>query len=285
LLSYDPSVTGYAYNLTRAAEEFQQIPNLWETGFTMTIVGDTSPTKSHYPEFIKSSIESLNPKFHITTKYVPFTEILPAGRRRQLPILELGYVPSWVDPYEVARLFYHSNGSYAARQLYSNPTMDSLIDGAVRETDPTKRAAIYHDIQVLAVEDCSCMMLFQLLLCHFERDWIVGWYYNPSYVWRYEIWIYAYNLWKWYYVPQALMDNSTQPTSSSLPVDVNYDGIVNIIDIAAVAKAFESEYGPPIDPRWNFRADIDNNRVVNILDIGTVAKNFGQTSTTWVPPP
>jgi hypothetical protein len=80
------------------------------------------------------------------------------------------------------------------------------------------------------------------------------------------------------------MDNSTQPTSSSLPVDVNYDGIVNIIDIAAVAKAFESEYGPPIDPRWNFRADIDNNRVVNIADIAAVAKHFWKTSTPWIPP-
>lgn len=277
---YDPSVKGYTYNLTRAAEEFQQVPVLWDTGFTMTLVFRISSAATVYPELIKSAIESLNPKFHITLTAVPWAEFLLVNRRRQLPISVLGWLSSYPDPHEVAHEFYHSNGMFAARQLYSNPNMDALIDAAVREPDPNIRAAIYHDIQVLAVEDCPSTMLVQSLQRHFEKDWIAGWYYNPFYPG-----IYGYNLWKWYYVPQAPLDNSTQPTSSSLPVDVNYDGIVNIIDIAAVAKAFDSGYGPPIDPRWNFRADIDNNRVVNILDIGVVARDFGRTSNTWAPPP
>ena len=280
LLSYDPSVTGYAYNLTRAAEEFQQIPNLWDTGFTMTLVFRISSTATVYPELIKSAIESLNPKFHITLTAVPWSEITLASRQRQLPISVLGYLSYFSDPHEVVYEFYHSSGMFAARQLYSNPNMDALIDAALREPDPARRTVIYHDIQVLTVEDCPSMMLVQSLQRHFERDWIVGWYYNPSYPG-----IYGYNLWKWYYVPHAPLDNSTQPTSSSLPVDVNYDGKVNIIDIAAVAKAFDSAYGPPIDPRWQFRADIDNNRVVNVLDIGVVARDFGRTSNIWAPPP
>ena len=280
LLYYDPSVTGYTYNLTRAAEEFQQVPGLWDTGFTMTLVFRISSTATLYPELIKSAIESLNPKFHIALKSVPWAEFLLASRHRQLPISVLGWLSSCPDPHEVAHEFYHSNGMFAAWQLYSNPNMDTLIDTALREPDPARRAIIYHDIQVLGVEDLPSMMIVQSLQRHFERDWIVGWYYNPSYPG-----IYGYTIWKWYYVPQALLDNSTQPTSSDLPVDINYDGKVNIIDIATVAKAFDSEYVPPIDPRWNFRADIDNNRVVNILDIGVVAKNFGQTSATWAPPP
>jgi len=122
-------------------------------------------------------------------------------------------------------------------------------------------------------------MLVQPLQRHFERDWIAGWYYNPSYPG-----IYGYNLWKCYYIPQALLDNSTQPTSNDLPVDINYDGKIDIVDIAKVAQAFGSDYGPPTHQRWNFRADIDNNRIVDIADIRAVANYFGQTCAVWVPP-
>jgi hypothetical protein len=121
-------------------------------------------------------------------------------------------------------------------------------------------------------------MLDQSVGRHFERDWICGWYYNPSYPG-----LYAYNLWKWYYAPHALTDNSTQPMSNRLPVDLNYDGQVNMIDITIAARAFGSEFGPPIHPRWQFRADVNNDRKINIIDIAYVAKYYGKTSAAWTP--
>jgi hypothetical protein len=66
---------------------------------------------------------------------------------------------------------------------------------------------------------------------------------------------------------------------------VNCDGDVNIIDLALVARAFGSGYGPPTDPRWNFRADTNNDRAVNIIDITIAAKQFGKTSAVWIQPP
>jgi peptide/nickel transport system substrate-binding protein len=279
LIYHDPSVKGYTYNLTRTAEEFQQVPGLWDTGFTLTLVCRMSSIGLYYPELMKSAIESLNPKFRITWKYVPWSEFMPAYKRHQVPIFMLGYVSDSSDPHEVAHYFYHSSGLYATYQLYSNPTMDTLIDAALKEPDSTRRAAIYHDIQVLAVEDCSCMMLTQYLQRHFERDWIVGWHYNPNYPG-----VYGYGLWKWYYVPQALFDNATtSPWSNRLPCDVNYDGKVDILDIFIVANAFGSTYGPSIDPRWQFRADVNNDRAVNILDIFAVASYYGKTSAIWTP--
>jgi parallel beta-helix repeat protein len=55
--------------------------------------------------------------------------------------------------------------------------------------------------------------------------------------------------------------------------DVNNDGIVNIIDIATVAKAF---WSMPGDARWNPLAEMDMNETINILDISKVAKEFGK---------
>jgi len=53
--------------------------------------------------------------------------------------------------------------------------------------------------------------------------------------------------------------------------DINGDGTVNIIDLASVAKAWNTRPG---DPRWDSRCDIDGNGLVNILDIALVALDF-----------
>jgi len=58
-----------------------------------------------------------------------------------------------------------------------------------------------------------------------------------------------------------------------LVADLNGDGIVDIIDVAIVAKAFGSKPG---DKNWNAIADLDKNGIINIIDIAKVAKEFGK---------
>jgi peptide/nickel transport system substrate-binding protein len=55
--------------------------------------------------------------------------------------------------------------------------------------------------------------------------------------------------------------------------DINNDGLVNILDISAAARAFGSKPG---DARWNSVADVNADGVVNILDISIIARQFGQ---------
>jgi len=59
-----------------------------------------------------------------------------------------------------------------------------------------------------------------------------------------------------------------------LPSDLNRDRVVNIIDIAIVARAFGARPG---DPTWDPIADLDGNGVINIIDIAIVARDFGIT--------
>ncbi len=54
--------------------------------------------------------------------------------------------------------------------------------------------------------------------------------------------------------------------------DLNSDQIVDILDIARMAVAFEST---PVSPNWNIAADIDNTGRVDIIDIATAATYFG----------
>jgi hypothetical protein len=56
--------------------------------------------------------------------------------------------------------------------------------------------------------------------------------------------------------------------------DLNGDGVINIIDVAIVARAFETKPG---DKNWNSNADLNNDGIINIVDVATVAREFGKT--------
>jgi peptide/nickel transport system substrate-binding protein len=275
---YDPTVKGYYYNLTKAAQEFQQVPGLWDTGFTMVVLYNTGNLpRERAAHIIEENIESLNPKFHIEVSSVDWKPYLRACLYHQTPLFIIGWLADYPDAHNFAYAFYYSHGAFGAWQLYHNPTMDELVERGIATPEGPERAAIYKQIQLLAVADCPSVPIDQAIGRHWERDWVVGWYYNPIYPG-----VYAYNLWKWYYIPHALLSTTpTHPTCNYLPHDVTYDGKVDAKDIGTVGKAFGSSPGPPVHPRWCYRADVNNDRKVDAKDLGMVCKLFGKTSTPW----
>jgi len=56
--------------------------------------------------------------------------------------------------------------------------------------------------------------------------------------------------------------------------DVNFDDVVDISDIAALARAFGEQPGRP---RWNEDYDLNCDGVIDISDIALAARNFGST--------
>lgn len=55
---------------------------------------------------------------------------------------------------------------------------------------------------------------------------------------------------------------------------MNGDYMINIVDIAWIARAFGATKGSEL---YESRADINSDSVINIIDIGIVASNFGRT--------
>jgi parallel beta-helix repeat protein len=56
--------------------------------------------------------------------------------------------------------------------------------------------------------------------------------------------------------------------------DLNKDGIVDILDIAMVGRAYGST---PADSNWNQYCDVDYSGSVDIADVAIVARNYGKT--------
>jgi peptide/nickel transport system substrate-binding protein len=277
---YCPSVSGYHFDLGKAAEELRQVPRLWDTGFTIQLLfpASSSPTQKPY-EQMSQAINSLNPKFHCRILQLYWSEYLSASQNKQRPVFTAGWLADYPDPHDFAYAFYYSRGNFASRQGYNSSAMDALIELAIGQPGYQEREATYASIQQLAIDDCPSTTLATALVRHFERTWVCGWCYNPMYPG-----VYAGNLWKWYYTPHAQLDTVTGATGNLLPYDVNYDGKTNMVDIGMAAASFGAVYGPPISSRWIYRCDFNNDRKIDMRDIGRVASSFGKTSTPWTPP-
>lgn len=59
----------------------------------------------------------------------------------------------------------------------------------------------------------------------------------------------------------------------SIKGDVSADGLVNIIDLSMIARAFNTYPG---HPKWNSNVDINEDKVINIIDINLVATEYGK---------
>jgi parallel beta-helix repeat protein len=55
--------------------------------------------------------------------------------------------------------------------------------------------------------------------------------------------------------------------------DINYDAVINILDISTIAKAFSTNSG---DAGWNAKCDLNEDGAINILDISKAASSFGR---------
>jgi hypothetical protein len=261
-------------NLTEALYYFEQWPNLMNNGFSITLYYNTGNTeRQELCDLIQSAVEGLNSNFTVTVANLDWDTYLTALASQELSTFVIGWLADFPDTHDFALPFYHTAGAFAGLQLYSNATMDSLINQAIQLPDGPARQNLYNQIAELALADVPSVTVLSALGRHFEYDWVQGWYYNPIYPG-----INFFNMYKFYYVPEANNAAPSQPYSEYLPADVNRDGTVNMKDIAAVARAFGSSYTQPPESKWVFLDDVVVINTVNMKAIAYVARQFGVSS-------
>ncbi|GBC69281.1 putative D,D-dipeptide-binding periplasmic protein DdpA [archaeon HR01] len=196
LAFFDPQAKCYTFNLDLAREHFQKAWNgqVWEKGFQLVLLYNTgNVARQTAAEIIKKNVESINPKFKIEVRNVDWPVFLRSMIQRKLPIFFIGWLADYPDPHNFYQPFFHSSGTFAQWQGYSNPQVDELIETAAKSTDPAERQRIYRQLDSIYYEEAISIPIDQPSGRHYERDWVQGWHYNPIYPGTY-----FYTIWKGY---------------------------------------------------------------------------------------
>lgn len=61
----------------------------------------------------------------------------------------------------------------------------------------------------------------------------------------------------------------------TLQSDVNNDGTINILDLAALRKGYGSK---PSEANWNINADLNRDKIISVLDLYRIGKDYGKST-------
>ncbi len=192
---------------------------LWANGMSFTILYNSgNVARETAAQMLMNNVNGLNPKFHIGVQEVAWgSTYLPQMVASMLPVFIIGWLADYPDPDNFVFPFMHSQGTFAAWQQYSNPTVDSLVESGINTPDGSARQQIYYDLQEIYFDDVPSVTIVQPLGRHFEHDWVRGWYYNPIYPG-----FYYYQAWK----------------AETHFGDADNDGTVDVADSATVSASW-----------------------------------------------
>ena len=179
------------HDMELAEEHFRQAHGgqLWENGFKFEILyNEGNDVRQIASRIIAENVGSINDKFQIETRAVPWPEFLDKIRNSTMPMFIIGWLPDYPDADNFVTPFMHSTkGTFAAWANYENPRADELIDSAGIVLDEDERREMYYELQDIYLEDVTSIMITQPLLSWFFQDYVQGVHYNPMYSSAFEL--------------------------------------------------------------------------------------------------
>ena len=209
MLGYDETTPIYTYDPVKCKEMLEQsrwkknadgawMPDpagdvsLWEAGFRFTVIYDAGNVmRQVVTQILQDELAAVNEKFVIEVTGLPGQAFLDSVHAAKLPIFFTGWQEdfhdphNWVVPYAIIFGFYQKLPA-DMRENYAE-----IIDRAVLETDPSKRAEIYKEFNQLFYDTANAIPLFVASDRRYQQRWVRGWYHNPLYPGTY-----FYTLWK-----------------------------------------------------------------------------------------
>jgi peptide/nickel transport system substrate-binding protein len=185
LQGYSESNEIYTFDMAKCKEEMDQAwdGKVKDTGFKMTVAYNAgNDARKTAAEILAQNLKTVDPKYQIEVIQLEWPTFLENMRGAKLPIGFAGWLEDYHDASNWVHPFMHSNGAYSAAQGFEatmQKQFDDLIDQGVKETDATKREAIYSQLQQLAMDNAIDLFLFQATGRKYMNKAVSGWFYNP----------------------------------------------------------------------------------------------------------
>ncbi len=157
--------------------------SLWDLGFRFTAVYNTGNTaRQTAAQILQTELSAVNELFVVEVTGLPWPTFLKNQRASKLPIFFSGWVEDIHDPHNWVQPF--TVGTYGARQKMPQEIKDqfqAIMDLAVTEVDPAKRAEIYHELNTLHYDTAASIPMFVATGRRYQQRWVEGWFANPIY--------------------------------------------------------------------------------------------------------
>jgi peptide/nickel transport system substrate-binding protein len=184
---HNPNQVGYSYDLEKAAEEFKLAfdGEVWEKGFFMRLDYNAgNESRKTGCEMIRDNIQSLNPKFRIEVRGIPWANYLDDNRARRLTMFFIGWLWDYPDASNFVFPFMHSKGTFGGRAsfeiLAESDYIDGLIAAGAAEPGPAKRQEIYYELQQIDNDLALSLLVSEATARRWMRTDIGGFVYNPT---------------------------------------------------------------------------------------------------------
>jgi peptide/nickel transport system substrate-binding protein len=210
MLGYDETTPIYTYDPAKCTEMLKQSRwkrnadgtwtpdpagevSLWDTGFRFTVPYDAgSLDRQVLGQILQTELGAINDKFVIEVTGLPWPAFKEKEDGGSLPIFLRGWAEDIHDPHNWVVPF--TIGIFGAQQKLPSDIQASyaeIINRAVSESDPAKRAEIYKEFNQLYYETAGSIPLFVTNGQRYYQRWVHGWFYNPMYPGTYY-----YTMWK-----------------------------------------------------------------------------------------
>ncbi len=159
--------------------------SLWDTGFRFSIAYNTGNTaRQSVAQIWQQAVSGVNPKFVVEAVGLPWPAYLSGYQAKKFPFFILGWIEDIPDPHNWTFTYAGKGGAFSSKQGMPADLLDAfapIITSGAKETDPTKRAAIYAQFNQLFYDNVPTVLLAEQLGKHFEQRWVHGYYNNPIY--------------------------------------------------------------------------------------------------------
>ncbi len=203
MIGDEPNRSHYSYDPQKCADEFKASQwtsaagqPLWDIGFRLSVVYNTNiAARQAAAKILQANLSAVNSKFIAEIVGMPTSTYMPSARAGKLPIFFGGWVEDLHDPNDWAGHWLSSYGSWQSLPKAMADDFTGLAHQGVAETDPAKRADIYHQLNQNYFEAAPTILLSVPLARHYEQRWVQGYYYNVILADASNV-TYFYALWK-----------------------------------------------------------------------------------------
>ncbi len=154
-------------------------------GFDIQMDAAADPPWSEIAQSLQATMAQAGVRVHLRTSELK--QLWTTYRARQHQMLLIEWSPDYLDPHTNAQTFvrntdnseHSTDRTVAWRNNWADPALSAIVDRAVAERDPDRRAALYQDLQRTVLQRGPYLIMFRSTTLIAERHAVQGFVVGP----------------------------------------------------------------------------------------------------------